>query len=170
LKGAAEQFEIAVRIDPGNSNAHYNLAFLLANEKEHAKAISHLQALLNFEPNDLEARFLLARELLNSNRPEEALAEFTRVVKADPDNEDALIEQVKLLQQSKQYKTALESLERAHSQYPQKGRTAAMLAYLLAASPQLDLRDGARALELAQIIYKSTIVVEHAALVAIALA
>ena len=44
------------------------------------------------------------------------------------------------------------------------------LAYLLAASPQYDLRDGARALELAQMIYQATGSLEHGALVAMALA
>ena len=44
-----------------------------------------------------------------------------------------------------------------------------MVAYLLAASPQLDLRNGARALNLAQMVYKSTGAVEHGVLVAMAL-
>jgi hypothetical protein len=61
-------------------------------------------------------------------------------------------------------------LEKGHKQFPQKGRTAATLAYLLAASPQFDLRDGARALELAQLIYKATGSIEHGALIAMALA
>jgi tetratricopeptide (TPR) repeat protein len=169
-KGAAEQYEEALRIDPKNTNAHYNLAILLANENQHGSAIVHLQFVLNVDPNDLSARFFLARELLKSERPEEALVEFSRVVEADPNNEEALLEWVKLLQQKKQYKQALESLEKGHAQYPQKGRTAAMLAYLLAASPQYDLRNGARALELAQLVYQATRLVNHGALVALALA
>ena len=169
-KGAAEQFEEALRIDSQNTNAHYNLAFLLANENKHGPAILHLQSVLSVDPNDLSARTFLAQELLKSKRLEEALAEFSRVVKADPDNEDALLEQVKLLEQKRQYKQALDSVEKGHAQYPQKGRTAATLAYLLAASPQYDLRAGARALELAQLIYKATGSLEHGALVAMALA
>ena len=169
-KGAAEQYEEALRLDPKNTNAHYNLAILLANENQHGSAIVHLQLVLNVDPDDLSARFFLAREILKSERPEEALIEFSRVVEADPNNEEALLEWVKLLQQKKQYKQALESLEKGHAQYPQKGRTVAMLAYLLAASPQYDLRDGARALELAQLVYQATRLVNHGALVALALA
>ncbi len=169
-KGAAEQFEAALRLDSQNTNAHYNLAFLLANENEHGLAILHLQSVLSVDPNDLSARTFLAQELLKSKRLEEALAEFSRVVKADPDNEDALLEQVKLLEQKRQYKQALDSVEKGHAQYPQKGRTAATLAYLLAASPQYDLRAGARALELAQLIYKATGSLEHGAIVTMALA
>jgi uncharacterized membrane protein len=82
----------------------------------------------------------------------------------------ASTKQVKILEQKRQYKQALDSVEKGHAQYPQKGRTAATLAYLLAASPQYDLRAGARALELAQLIYKATGSLEHGAIVAMALA
>jgi tetratricopeptide (TPR) repeat protein len=169
-KGAAEQYEEALRIDPKNANAHYNLAILLADENRHGSAIVHLQSVLSVDPNDLSARFFLARELLKSERPDEALVEFSRVVEADPNNEEALLERVKLLQQKKQYKLALESLEKGHAQYPQKGQTVVMLAYLLAASPQYELRNGARALELAQLVYQATRFANHGALVALALA
>ena len=126
--------------------------------------------MLSIDPEDLSARFLLAQELLRAARPDEALAEFSRVVETDPNNEDALLEQVKLLRQKKQYKQALDSLKRVYAQYPQKGRTAVVLAHLLASSPQYDLRDGARSLELAQMIYKASGSSEHGALVAMALA
>lgn len=170
LKGAAEQFEEALRIDPKNTNAHYNLAILLASENKLGPAIVHLQSVLSVDPNDLNARFLLAQDLMKSGRLDEALGEFSRVVEADPNNEAALLEQVKLLQQKRQFKQALDSLEKGYAQYPQKGRTAVMLAYLLAASPQYDLRNGARALELAQLVYEATGLANHGAVVALALA
>jgi tetratricopeptide (TPR) repeat protein len=169
LRGALEQFEETLRIDPQNTNAHYNLAVLYANEN-HEQAIRHLQSVLSLYPNDLNARFLMAQELLKSQRSEEALAEFSSIVQMDPNNEEALLEQVKLLMRMKEYKQALDGLERAHAQYPQKGQTALMLAYMLAASPQYDLRNGAKALELAQLVYKATGSPEHGALVAMALA
>src|SRR5882724_865405 len=39
LKGAAEHLQEALRIDPQNTNAHYNLAILLATENKHGPAI-----------------------------------------------------------------------------------------------------------------------------------
>jgi tetratricopeptide (TPR) repeat protein len=170
LKGAADQYEETLRIDSTNTNAHYNLAILLDKEDKHEQAIVHLQAVLRLDPNDHSARFLLAGELMKSGRLEAALAEFSRVALADPDNEEALLEQVKLLQRMRQYKEALESLEKGHARNPQKGQTIVMLAYLLAASPRYDLRDGARALHLAQLVFKQTGSLQHGALVAMALA
>lgn len=170
LKGAVEQFEEALRMEPGKVNAHYNLAVLLASQNKHAEAITHLQSVLGVDPNDLNARFLLARELLKSGRLDEALLEFSRVVQADPNNESALLEQVKLLHRKGQFKQALDLLEKGHAQYPQKGSTVVMLAYLLATTPEVDLRNGARALELSQRVYEATGASEHGALVAMALA
>jgi len=170
LQGAAEQFEEALRIEPGKVNAHYNLAVVLASQNKHGETIIHLHSALNVDPNDLNARFLLASELVKSGRLDEALVEFSRVVQADPNNEGALLEQAKLLHRKGQFKQALDGLEKGHAQYPQKGRTAVMLAYLLAASPQFELRNGVRALDLAQRIYKATSALQHGALVAMALA
>jgi len=169
LQGAAAQFEDTLRLDPKNTIAHYNLAVLLANENKSGQAIIHLQSVVSLDPNDLSARFLLARQLLQSGRVDEALAAFSSVVQADPDNEDALLEQVRLLQRKNQYQEALASMEKGHARHPQRGRTSVLLAYLLATSPQLSLRDGARALGLAQLVYKSTGAVNHGELVAQAL-
>jgi len=170
LRGAKQQFEDVLRIAPENPNAHYNLGLLLANENKHQEAISHLRSVLKSNPKDSGARFLLAQEYLRSERREEALEELSQVVQADPNNEDAVLEYVRLLLQKKQYKQALESLEKSHGQFPEKGQTAVMLAILLATSPVYELRNGARALELARVIHKATGSIEHGALVSMALA
>lgn len=170
FRGAIVQFEEVLRIDPQNTLAHFNLAVLLANDNRHEPAIAHLQSVLAVDPNDLGSRVFLGQELKKSGRFDEALIEFSRVVGADPDHEGALLEQVELLLRKKQFQQALQSLEDGHARYPQKGQTAVMLAYLLAASPQNDLRDGGRALELAQLVYKATGSVDHGVVVALALA
>ncbi|HEX8846702.1 MAG TPA: tetratricopeptide repeat protein [Pyrinomonadaceae bacterium] len=170
LRGAVEQFRETLRLDPRHTNAHYNLGLLLAQTNQHEQAITHLRFVVAASPSDNNARFLLAQALLHVSRLEEAETEFARVVEADPDNEAALLGLVKILLVKKQYRQALSALEKGHAQFPRKGLTAVSLAYLLAASPQLDLRDGQRALTLAQTIYEATASVNHGALVAMALA
>lgn len=170
LKGAAEQFEEAIRIDPGKVNAHYNLAVLLAGENKHDQAIDHLRSVLNIDAGDQGARLLLARELVKAGQPDQALAEYSRVIQVDPGNEGALLEQVKLLHAQGRFKQALDALEKGHAQFPQKGHTVIVLAYLLATSPDSELRNGARSLELSQRVFEATGKSQHAALVALALA
>jgi tetratricopeptide (TPR) repeat protein len=170
VKGAIEQYSEAVRLEPRNSDAHYNLGLLLGRENQHKRSIFHLQSALAINPSDTDARLLLARQLLKAARREEALSEFSRVVELDPGNEDALLDQVALLIAGKKYSDALRSLERGHRMSPDRGRTAIMLAYLLVASPELDQRNGAMALELAEKAYRTTGLVNHGVIVAMALA
>ncbi len=170
LKGAMDQFETTLRIDPTNTTAHYNLGVLLARENKHQQAIVHLQAVSKINPNDFAARFLLAQQLVKATRLEEALDEFSRIAEANPDNEEALLERVRLLQWKNQHKEALAALENGYARYPQKTQTLAMLTNLLAASPQYELRDGARALKLAQSLYEATGSLPHGALIGFALA
>jgi tetratricopeptide (TPR) repeat protein len=170
LRGAVEQFEKTLLLDPAHANAHYNLGLLLAQQNQHERAVEHLQAAVKASPSDTGARLLLAQSLARLGRLEEAQAELARVAEADPDNEQALLAGVEILLAKKQYAQALEALERGHARSPQKGLTTATLAYLLAASPRQDLRDGRRALELARAAWDATGLAQHGALVALALA
>jgi tetratricopeptide (TPR) repeat protein len=170
MRGAVEQFEETLRLDPKHVNAHYNLGLLFAQMKQHEQAITHLRFAVTATPNDNNARFLLAQELLNARRSEEAETELSKVVQADPDNEDALLMRVRILLIRKDYRQALSVVEQGHAEFPQKGLTTVMLAYLLATSPQLELRDGTRALALSRTVYEATASVNHGALVAMALA
>jgi tetratricopeptide (TPR) repeat protein len=170
IRGAIEQFEETLRLDPEHANAHYNLGLLHARAGRHEQAITHLRSAVGASPNDNSARFLLAQELFTAGRLEDAEAELSKVVASAPENEDALLGLVKILLVRKQYRRALAALEKAHAQFPQKGRTVVTLAYMLAASPQTELRDGKRALELARAVYEAAATIKHGALVAMALA
>lgn len=169
-KEAIEQFQEALKLDPKNAAAHYNLGFLLAKHRQYNQAIFHLNLLLELSPKDAPGYYLLGQTLLNVQRPDDALVAFSRVVELNSDNEDALLEQVKLLLKKKEYKKALQGLEKGHALYPHKGRTAITLAYFLATCSQYDLRDGRRALQLASLVYQTTGSVNHGAIVAMALA
>jgi len=142
---------------------------LLAGQNNHDDAISHLRTDLRIDSTDLGARLLLGQQLIKSNRLDEAAAEFARVVDADPNNEAASIDNVRLLYQRGQFKQALDAIDKSHTLFPQKGRTALVLTYLLVTSPATDLRNGNRALDLAERVYTATHALQHGALVALAL-
>ncbi|MFN0111174.1 MAG: tetratricopeptide repeat protein [Blastocatellia bacterium] len=169
-KEAIEQFQAALKLAPSNVSAHYNLGVLMAGQKQHEQAIAHFQTVLKQNPSDTEARFKLANQFFQLRRFTEAATELAQVVEADPNNEMALLELAKLQQRNQQFKAALETLERGHKLFPNKGQTASLLAYWLATTPQLDLRNGARASELAKQIYQTTGSANHGTIVALALA
>lgn len=167
---AAKQLEKAIKINPNNINARYNLAILLSAQEKHFEAIPQLKAILKINPKDNSSRFLLAKELRFANLLQESLSEFVIVYNSSPDDEDVLLELVKLLFNRGEHKQAKELLEKSYAKFPVRGRTIATLAYLLATSPQLDLRDGKKALELSQFVFNSTKLIEHGAIVAMAYA
>ena len=170
LNAAITEFRTVLRLEPENANAHFNLAIVLATRNEDRAAIEELQALLKSNPEDLSARLFLARELLKLERGDEALAELLRVAEADLGNEEAVLQSVALLGRAKQHARALNLLEKSHARFPQNIDTAATLAFLLATSPQNDLRAGTRSLSLAQEVYKTTGLPQHGAIVTLALA
>lgn len=167
---AAESFARALRAEPENQNALYNLAVLLSMEKKHLPAIERLRRLLEIRPEDRAARLLLAGELRRAGLNGEALGEYRRLFAAEPDDEEILLELVGLHTAVGDHRRALELLEQSHRRFPTRGRTMAAYAYLLAASPQTDLRDGPKALDLARRIYAATGRAEHGAILALALA
>lgn len=167
---AVWHFEKAVALDPKNVNARYNLAILLSLQKKHFQAIQHLRALLEINPKDDASRFLLAKEMNSAGLKREALNEFSALYQANTDDENVLLELVMLLTEKGEHRKAKDLLEKSHGKHPARGRTVAALAYLLAASPQTDLRDGKKSLELAQAVYQTTRQIEHGVIVAMAYA
>jgi tetratricopeptide (TPR) repeat protein len=75
-----------------------------------------------------------------------------------------------LLSSAGQHGEALRILEDAHTRMPYNGPIAHSLAYLLAASPDLERRRGQRALDLAQKVFQASKHYEHARTVAMAYA
>ena len=167
---AITNFEKVISLEPNNPNALYNLAVLFSLQQKHFQAIEHLKALLLIDSKDASARFLLAKELRNANLLQESFSEYVKVFNANPDNEEFLIELVKVLVIKGEHKQAKDLLEKSLAKFPTRGRTMTSLAYILAASPQADLRDGSKALELAQKVYEATGLAEHGAVVALAYA
>lgn len=167
--GALQQFEEALRIAPENANAHFNLAVLLVRQNRHQESIPHLQSVIASNPRDSSARSLLAQAYLRSGKDDLALEQFTRIVEADPGNEQAVLSQAQLLFLRKQYKQALDVLEKSHAAFPDKTATSIALARVLATSPSHELRNGTRAFELAQRAYRTTGSLEHGAVISMAL-
>lgn len=167
---AIELFQRAVRIEPKNTNARFNLGMLLALQGKHLEALSHFQTIARENPKDFEARFQIGEQFLRLGRDDEALDEFSQIESEKPELEKALIAKVNILLKKGRYAEVKEALEKSYARFPDHGRTVVLLARFLAASPQYDLRDGARALELAQLVYQTSGSIEHGVLVAMALA
>lgn len=168
---AVEELVRALDLDPDNPTAHFNLGTLRARAGDLSSAVPHLQRAVELQPDDVGARLELAKTLEAIGRAEEALAEYSRVAERHPETQpEARYREAVLLVELGKYASALARLEAAHDDLPQHGPIAGALARLLAASPQADLRDGARALDLARRVFDASPTVFHGETVAMALA
>lgn len=171
--GAVASYREALKLDAENATAHYNLGVLLSERgaaQDRTEAVAHLQATVAKRPEDAEARRTLARLLRDGGRFEEALAEYSQAITLDPTEETARLGSAETLVRLGRHKQARESLEESLRQLPASGRLSHGLARLLAASPDLTLRDGARALDLSLAVWKAYPLTAHAETVALSLA
>ena len=151
---ALAELEAALRLEPQNGTAHYNLgSLLMAEEGRAAEAAEHLRAAVAADPGDGAAHNALGRLLDRAGKPEEALAHFTEAVEHLPADEQAALDEAAFLVRLGRYRPARARLEEALARLPDSGRLIHALARVLAASPDLTVRDGARALELAQKVH-----------------
>ena len=149
-RGAQEQFEHVVRADPGFFLAQYSLGVLLQAQGRHREAIARFSHALTSRPDYTEARQRLAYTLRHSGRAKESLAEYQRVLMDTPDNSEALFGIAIAYVQLHRYDEARKELAGAMARYPDQTVFAHGLARLLAAAPADNVRDGVKALALAQ--------------------
>lgn len=169
-KGAAEQLREVLKLSPGNGTAHFNLGTLMALEGETAGAVVHFQEAVRIDPNDAAARTGLAQVLEKDGRLEEALDQYQKAVGLAPQDENAWLGGASLLVRLGRFKEAKDVLEAAYGNLPSSGRIVHALARFLASCPDVSLREGRRAVELASQVYTAMPIAAHAETAALALA
>jgi len=166
--GAITNLREAVKLAPANPTARYNLGLLLAAGGAIPEAIEHLTAAVAARPQDAEAHRALAQLLRDAGRTEEALKEYAQAIEKAPSDEAARLGRAETLVRTGQYAPARDLLEEDLKALPQSGLLAHGLARLLAACPDLSLRNGSRALELALAVWNAQPIPAYAETVALA--
>ncbi len=114
------------------------------------EAVAEFRAAAAERPGSVEALLGLGTALARTGDANGALHAFVRATALDPSNEDALLARSDLLSLLGRYAEARTLLDDACRNHPSRGRTALGLASLLATCPDPALRDGARAVDLAE--------------------
>jgi tetratricopeptide (TPR) repeat protein len=149
-RGAEQQFELVLRTAPSFRDTHYNLALIKAGSGRLDAAIAQLVIALDYDPSDSRARVTLARFLAVAGRPSEALAQYTTVLGREPLRADAALGYAMTLSLLERYAEARDRLTDAMRTFPDEPRIGRALARLLAAAPDDTVRDGRRALTMAE--------------------
>ena len=169
-KEAINQLREAIRLAPEDVTAHFNLGSLLANSGDYREAITHFRFVVEKNPEDIQAHLALANGFLKEKQFENAIRHYKATLSLEPGLTWGWIDLSSALSSTGQDAEALNVLEEAYSRLPNDGHVIHALARLLATSPDLSLRQGKRALELALKVFQAAENIEYARTVAFAYA
>jgi protein O-mannosyl-transferase len=129
---------------------HCDLGYVLAKKGELDDAIAHLRKAIEFQPDYADAHYNLGTAFFQTGRIDEAIAEYRRTLSIRPNDwgahtslGNALAQKGLFREAATQYQAALDIAP--HSILPLNN-----LAWLRATCPDSSLRDGAKAVELAE--------------------
>jgi tetratricopeptide (TPR) repeat protein len=159
--GAREQFEQVVRLSPPDgidesaAKAHYSLGVLMISAGDSRKAIEHFTASVKYQPNYVEARLGLADALRQSGRADASLSHYQEAVRMSPRAVRGRLGYAMALVRLRRFQEARDHLAEASRLYPDQPEYAHALARVLATVPDDRVRDGSRAMELVQELFKT---------------
>jgi tetratricopeptide (TPR) repeat protein len=146
---ALTDVERRLQIEPPESLALLTRGNLRAQLGELESALLDFTDFLRQQPGTVIALRARAASYARLQRFEEALADLHEALCVDPTNADACLDRGRIYQNKGCYRAALADYQKALELGPTKARFYNQYAWMLAACPQPEYRDGARAVELA---------------------
>jgi tetratricopeptide (TPR) repeat protein len=159
LDKAISEFQAALDIRSGNTETRYslgaaliqnNLGNALARKQLWHEAIDHLQEAVRLRPDYADAYFNLGTVLFQQGRIDQAIAQWKKALAIRPRDAEAHRNVASALRKQGNVKEAIVEYEQALNINPQDSVALNNLAWILATSSDASMRDGARAVTLAE--------------------
>lgn len=173
VPNAIRALEWVLRLEPSNSAAHFDLGVLtlLFGAPDSGRgALDHFRAALAADPRNNAARLAVADLLWRGRRCREAIAHYDTFLTARSAQPQPRIRKAICHAQLGEFRRVREVLEVGYKASPEEPSLQEALARVLAASPDASVRDGERALEIAQRLATSHPRAEMVEVLAMALA
>ncbi len=160
VKSAKQDLKSAIDIAPQVEQIDQAIVvrcFIAIEEGRMADAINDMQVLIERNPNDTFRQLQLASLYLQDNRPRQAIETLTNVLDKEPDNASVLRSRADAYLAVGEHREAIADYEQALQKLGDKDDDVNKailsgilnnLAWVLATSPQDDVRNGKRAVEL----------------------
>jgi len=143
-------FKHALAVTTNNDVAENNLGIVYLRKGNLDEAISLLQAAVDLRPDNSPAHENLAKALLQKGHVTDALIHYRKLLELQPDNiEVHNIVGTVLIQQGR-IREGVEEWQKVLEIQPDNGNALSNVAWVLATSPDDSLRDGAKAVQLAE--------------------
>jgi tetratricopeptide (TPR) repeat protein len=143
-------FSHALAVTGKNDVAENNLGIVFLEKGKLDQAISMLQAAIDLRPENGPAHNNLAKALLQKGRLDEAMVQYRKFVEIEPQNVEARNILGTALIQHGHVREAVEQWQDALTIEAENGNAASNLAWVFATCPEDSMRDGGRAIELAE--------------------
>jgi len=143
-------FKHALAVTTNNDVAENNLGIVYLGRGNLDEAISLLQAAVDLRPDNSPAHENLAKALLKKGKVTDALIHYRKLVELQPDNMEVHNIVGTVLIQQGRIREGVEEWEKVLDIQPDNGNAVSNLAWVLATSPDDSLRDGAKAVRLAE--------------------
>ena len=143
-------FRQAVQIKPGDAGMQNNLGNALCGKGRADEAIAHFRRAVALEPGNAEFHYNLANTLLKVGRVDEAIAHFGNAVAIRPDYVNARFNLAATFLQAGRVGEAVAQFERVVALKPDDLDAQNSLAWLLATTSEPSIRNGKKAVELAE--------------------
>jgi len=150
LKDAITYYKKALDSVPDDAAAHVGLALVLEKTGELEGASAHYKAALQQDPKSPDIHYDLANILLQTGKINEASAEIQQVLVFQPENSDAHITLGNIFLRQNNERSAIAEYESALKISPRSPIAQNNLAWVLATASEHSLRDGKRAIQLAE--------------------
>ena len=144
------QFQKALKINPDYAEAHYNLSAAFGMRGRLDEAIEQCRKAIQLKPDYADAHGNLANVLAAQGRLEEAIPEYRRTLELMPESAQAHFRFGEALQAQRNFEAAMKEYQKALDLAPRHLPAHLSLAWLLATCPDNSLRNGKKAMELAQ--------------------
>jgi protein O-mannosyl-transferase len=140
----------ALELEPNRAAVQYNFAHALLQIGRVEEATPHLEKALAIDPTNLAARSDLGSALLRLGRVEESLGQLQKALELDPNYSPAHANLANTLLQMGRTNEALAHLQKILRLDPHDAEANKNMAWVLATSPDARIRDGGRAVALAE--------------------
>jgi tetratricopeptide (TPR) repeat protein len=147
---ATVHYQKALEIKPDYAVAHYNLGNALIQNGNVDEAIAHFQKALQINPDYAEAHNNFGYALIQKRNVDEAIAHFQKALQINPNYADAHNNLGGALLRKGNVDEAIVHFQKVLEIKPDHWEVQNNLAWVLATSPQASLRNGNKAVELAQ--------------------
>ena len=147
---AIADYSKAIQIDPKYSEAYTNRASLRLAHGENEKAKEDLTEMIRLCPDDPLSFNSRGVVFAIDGDYDNAIDDFTKGIEVSPECTQCYLNRAKAWAFKREYKRAIQDLEHAQRLSPKNASVLNALAWRIATCPDDDIRDGQRAIELAQ--------------------